>query len=624
MNTNLMTINNMMFTGTAVAPPPATKLNTFANGTNSSPSADNIQPSSKIPESTTTDNMPAIAQNKPTKKTEEDFNQTLRTTVKADSPQQNQNNKKPDKQELASVIPSKANSDQTFSTTQIPITFELLVKENSTKMEPKTGRQLAQLIANLKDDKSSPVTVKATKSAEIKLLVNTEKDQLGLKTVLSETSKEQTGLKSSVPNTSKDQPALQTVLPNISEGTPTADTQPREGKNTDKISVSNGTVLTTKAKELMPDALAGTNHKTTEIDDKTPSADTSVVTNSTKSSDLSDKKSGLDTLVEDGSKKTNEDTTLTDKSSILTNEKTTELKTNFPQVQNKAIEPKSQPVGIAPEKSTTTLNTTTDSEITTSEVLSESSGGNSKAPPHAENKLSDEATVRELNTTDFQVSTKQIKNHNSSTNNSNSNPDFENILSNNNPENPATELTPNSAEGAKTVELPSQTSPDSVSASVGKQVLESARSSFSQEGQNQQITVQLNPPELGKVLIKFQEQDNQITGLLEVSKTQTRIEIEQAIPQIIRGLQDSGIQIKRLDVVLSQEEQPDQGSLRDTASGGLQNGWTQQQDSTDPYMGRNNLDASEINEWLIDNNSYQNTSELQEALATDGSINMLI
>jgi len=624
MNTNLMTIDNMMFAGTAVAPPPAIKPNTFTSGTNFSPSADNIQPSSNTPESTTADNIPAIAQNKPINKPKEDFNQTLHTTVKADSPQQNQNNKKPDKQELASAIPSKANSDQSFSTTEIPFTFELLVKENSTKMEPKTGRQLAQLIANLKDGKSSPVTGQAAKSVEIKLLVNTEKDQLGLKTVLPETSKEQTGLKSSLPNTSKDQPALQTVLPNISEVAPTADTQPGEGKNTDKISVSNGTVLTTKTKELMPDALAGANHKTTEINEKTPSVDTSVVTNGTKSSDLSGKKSGLDTLVEDGSKKTNKDTTLTDKSSIPTNKKTAELKTNFSQVQNKTIEPKSQPVGIAPEKSITTLNTTTDSKTSTPEVLSESSGGNSKESPNAENKLSDEATVRELNTTNFQVSTNQTKNHNSSTNNSNSNSDFENILSHNNPENPATELIPNSAESTKTVELPSQSSPGSISAGVGKQIQESVHSSFSQGGQNQQITVQLNPPELGKVLIKFQEQDNQITGLLEVSKTQTRIEIEQAIPQIIRGLQDSGIQIRRLDVVLSQEEQPGQGALRDSASGGLQNGWTQQQDSADTYMGRNNLNANEINEWLTNNNSYQNISELQEALTTDGSINMLI
>lgn len=603
-----MTIDNMMFASAAVAPPPAEKPNTFTNGTNFSPSADYIQPYSNTPESTTADNIPAIAQNEPTNKPKQNFNQTLRKTVNADSPQQNQNNKKPDKDEPASAIPSKDNSVSSFSTTEIPLTSGLLVKENATKIEPKTGHQLDQLIANLKDGKSSPVTGQATKSAEIKLLVNTEKGQ--------------TGLKSSLPNTSNDQSTLQTVLPNISEGTPTADSQPGEGKNTDKISVSNGTVLTTKditnkenVKELMPDVLAGANHKTTEISEKMPPVDASVIANSAKSSDLSGKKTGLDTLVEDDAKKTEENTTLKDKFAIGASEKTAELKTNFSQVHNKFIEPKSQPVGIAPEISTTTLNTTTDSKTTNSEILSESSDGNNKESSQAGSKLPDISAV--------QVSTGQTKN-NSAASNNNSNSKLEQIITHNNPETPATELTPNSAEGTKTVELPSQTSPGSISASVGKQIQESVHSSFSQEGQNQQITIQLNPPELGKVLIKFQEQDNQITGLLEVSKTQTRIEIEQAIPQIIRGLQDSGIQIKRLDVVLSQGEQPNQGALRDSASGGLQNGWAQQQYPTDSYMGRNNLDTGEINEWLTNNNSNQNISELQEALTTDGSINMLI
>ena len=624
MNMDLMTIDNMMLSGTAVVPPPANKPNTFTNGANYSPSADNIQPPSNTPESTTADNMPAIAKNEPINKPKEDFHQTLRKTVNAGSPQKNQNNKKPDKDEPASAIPSEENSTKSFSTTEIPLTFGLLVKENTTKAEPKTGQQLVQLIANLKDGKSSPVTGQATKSAEAKLLLNTEKGQTGLKTVLPETSKGQTGLKSSLPNTSKDQTTLQTVLPNISEGTPTADTQPGEGKNSDKISALNGTVLTTKAKELMPDALAGSNHKTTEINEKTPPVDASVVANSTKSSDLSGKQPGLDTLVEDGGKKAKEDTTLTDKSVIHFNEKTAELKTDFSQVQNKFIEPKSRPVGIAPEKSTTTLNTTTDSKTTNSEILSESSDGNSKESSQAGNKLSDNSAVKELNISAVQVSTAQAKNNNSAASNNNPNSELKQIITHNNPETPATELIPNSAEGTKTVELPSQTSPVSISASVGKQIQESMRTSFPQGGHNQQITVQLNPPELGKVLIKFQEQDNQITGLLEVSKTQTRIEIEQAIPQIVRGLQDSGIQIKRLDVVLSQGDQPDQEALRDSASGGLQNGWAQQQYPTDSYMGRDNLNASEVNELLLNNNSDQNISDLQEALTTDGSINMLI
>ena len=328
-----------------------------------------------------------------------------------------------------------------------------------------------------------------------------------------------------------------------------------------------------------------------------------------------------DALVDNDSKTTttNKGAATTDKSAIPGNEKTPALNTNFPPAQTKFTEPQSQPVGITPEKSTRLANKPSESKAAAPEILSESSGGSGKESLRAGNKLPDNPTVQELNITAVQVSTGQTKNRSSSTSNDSSNSDLEQILSHNNPQTPVTEQSPNSAEGAKSFNLPGQTSPGSVSADIGKQILESIHSSLSQKGQDQQITVRLNPPELGKVLIKFQEQNNQIIGLLEVSKTQTRIEIQQALPQIIRSLQDSGIQIKRLEVVLSEAEQPEHEALRDQS---LHNGWGQQQDSTNSYMDGNNPDARGINEWLINNNSYENISELQEALVTDG-INML-
>ena len=106
---------------------------------------------------------------------------------------------------------------------------------------------------------------------------------------------------------------------------------------------------------------------------------------------------------------------------------------------------------------------------------------------------------------------------------------------------------------------------------------------------------------------------------MEVSKAQTRIEIQQALPQIIQNLQDSGIQVKRVEVVLSDADQPEQEALKDQS---LQNGLTRQQDSANSYPQTNNPYNSGINEWLLNNNSYQNISELQETLITDG-INML-
>ncbi|MCH7555823.1 MAG: flagellar hook-length control protein FliK [Planctomycetes bacterium] len=571
MNTNLLTIDNMMFAGTTVAAPPAPKPNTFTNATRLSPATDDTPPPPNTLEPTTTDNTPFIARNEPVNKPAQDFRHRLRETVMSKTTQKAQDRTKSEKQDPASAIPSKTNPTQSPSAPEAPITPGTLVKEAATKMEPKTGRQFAQLITDLKDGKSPPVTGQAAKSAQIKLLVTTDKGQLGLKTVLPETSKGQHGLK--------------TVLSNTSEGT--ADTQPGQDKNTDKISISNSTVVPTKGptngentKELMSDALVDNDSKTTT---------------------------------------TNKGAATTDKSAIPGNEKTPALNTNFPPAQTKFTEPQSQPVGITPEKSTRLANKPSESKAAAPEILSESSGGSGKESLRAGNKLPDNPTAQELNITAVQVSTGQTKNRSSSTSNDSSNSDLEQILSHNNPQTPVTEQSPNSAEGAKSFNLPGQTSPGSVSADIGKQILESIHSSLSQKGQGQQITVRLNPPELGKVLIKFQEQNNQIIGLLEVSKTQTRIEIQQALPQIIRSLQDSGIQIKRLEVVLSEAEQPEHEALRDQS---LHNGWGQQQDSTNSYMDGNNPDARGINEWLINNNSYENISELQEALVTDG-INML-
>ncbi|MFB0552135.1 MAG: flagellar hook-length control protein FliK [Phycisphaerae bacterium] len=598
MNTNLLTIDNMLFTGAAVAAPPASKPNTFTNATQFSRAADDTPPPSNTPESTT-DNIPTITQNEPVNKPMEDFRHTLRKTAKVEAPQQDRDDTKSEQQDSASAKPSRANPNQSLSTPEIPITLGALVKEVATKMEPKTGRQLAEFIANLKDGASPPVPGKAAKSAEIKLLVTTDKGQLGLKTVLS----------------------------NISKGT--ADTQLEQGNNINKIPIPNSTVASTKApgngenaKELITNAFVDDGSKTTVSNDKTASGDTSVVAGSPKSSALSGKKLGTDILVDNDSKTTNEETTMTDKSAIPGNEKTPTLNTNFPPVQTKHTEPPSQPVGITPEKTAPNAEKPSDSAAAAPDIVSESSGGNGKESPRAGNKLSDNPTVQELNVTAVQVSTGQTKNRGSSTSNDSSDSDLEKILSHNNPQTPVTEQSHNSAEGAKTASLPGQTSPSSVSAEIGKQILESIHSSLSREGQDQQITIRLNPPELGKVLIKFDEQDSQIIGLLEVSKPQTRIEIQQALPRIIQNLQDSGIHIKRLEVVLSEGKQPEQEALKDQS---LQNGWTQQHDSTNSHWGGvNNPETNGINEWLINNNSYENISELQEALTTDGSINMLI
>jgi len=176
-------------------------------------------------------------------------------------------------------------------------------------------------------------------------------------------------------------------------------------------------------------------------------------------------------------------------------------------------------------------------------------------------------------------------------------------------------------ENAKVDNIVRQNSASEVADNVGKQILESIQSSISNPVGDKQITVRLNPPELGEVIIKFQEQDNEITGLLEVNKTQTRAEIEQALPQIIRSLSDSGIDIKRLEVVLSNSERQDQDTLNEHS---LFNSEQQQHNFDDSGMYEYDRDRTAIHEWLSNSISYGNNSESQGVVTADSSINILI
>jgi len=156
--------------------------------------------------------------------------------------------------------------------------------------------------------------------------------------------------------------------------------------------------------------------------------------------------------------------------------------------------------------------------------------------------------------------------------------------------------------------------------SVGEQIMESVQSSL-QQG-NGRITIQLHPPELGSVVVKFQQEQGGINGLLEVSRAETRFEIEQTLPEIVRGLEESGVRIGRIEVILTDHSQrdADQGQFLGFRHGGTshdnmlsEHGFS----SGDNFDGEsmNGLHASQIDEhW---------ESELQVQLGQD-SINVLV
>lgn len=109
---------------------------------------------------------------------------------------------------------------------------------------------------------------------------------------------------------------------------------------------------------------------------------------------------------------------------------------------------------------------------------------------------------------------------------------------------------------------------------VGEQILSSVQASLARA--DKQVQIRLDPPELGSVLVRLSEQGGQIRGFLEVSRDETRREIEQALPQVLKGLQEAGVQVRRLEVVVS--DQPDRGVGREQSQ---QDAWTQQQQHSD-------------------------------------------
>jgi len=152
-----------------------------------------------------------------------------------------------------------------------------------------------------------------------------------------------------------------------------------------------------------------------------------------------------------------------------------------------------------------------------------------------------------------------------------------------------------------------------VGRAVGEQIQDSIKGSMFRMGQR--FTIRLNPPELGKVFARFHSQDNQIIGLLEVSKPETAAEIRQALPEIVRDLQDLGVQIKRLDVLLTSEHERD-------ATGGewapQREGWLQHGGSSYSETHTGTTESAELSgaAW------YKDVTRCGNGALGDGSIDM--
>ena len=130
-----------------------------------------------------------------------------------------------------------------------------------------------------------------------------------------------------------------------------------------------------------------------------------------------------------------------------------------------------------------------------------------------------------------------------------------------------------------------------------------------------QVTIRLNPPELGSVCLKVSDNGHQITGLLQITKPETKYEIQQLLPGIIRNLEDAGISVKSFDVVLN--NQPDQQMAQQSLY--------QQNDQNSYIPNRENTaDYQTFNYSLNNENGLQAISSSQRIAASAGSINILM
>lgn len=162
------------------------------------------------------------------------------------------------------------------------------------------------------------------------------------------------------------------------------------------------------------------------------------------------------------------------------------------------------------------------------------------------------------------------------------------------------------ASGINAVAAKSQTMGNSVETptggvkNVGEQIIDSVAANL--RGVDQEIRIMLNPPELGRVRIQFQQRGEEIVGWLQVEKAQTRYEVERGLPQIVAALQQNGVLIKRVEVT--------QNSFNDTGE--------HKNNTSDDYRGTG---QGELGEQKFDGGG-QETEEQNRAtrqiLTTDG------
>jgi flagellar hook-length control protein FliK len=134
-----------------------------------------------------------------------------------------------------------------------------------------------------------------------------------------------------------------------------------------------------------------------------------------------------------------------------------------------------------------------------------------------------------------------------------------------------------------------------------------------------QLAIMLDPPELGRVMVRLQQTPEGIVGVLEIEKPRTRDEIAANMPEIIKTLQDSGISVKKVEVVLTETDSEDM--LRQ--DGSQEQFANSDQDDLDQSDGQN-ASGSGRSSASSDGDGNLNKYGSDSASASSGGLNLFV
>jgi len=147
---------------------------------------------------------------------------------------------------------------------------------------------------------------------------------------------------------------------------------------------------------------------------------------------------------------------------------------------------------------------------------------------------------------------------------------------------------------------------------MADQVAAQVRANMARPGQ--QLVIRLNPPELGQVRLRLHAEGNDLTGELKVDNPQTLEQLRAESPALVRQLADSGVQVRRLDISLTDQH------LQDESNWLGREGQRQEQHESGDWHDPRLLDAGGHEEPDIDDPD----AGPRLAESADGSVNLWI